>query len=193
MELGDGEHSMKKLICCLTVLSFFVACNTEYPSDYKGQMANSSAIQMEKQILAMIDESASEKYVDALFDAYKSNYPNYNDLCNASSHEIENIRINTMKSCVKYSSNGFRNIAINLAENSPEICRLKNSDYSTYNAVINNFAQNLNTNFDYSLENFIEWGCRTPQDAQRKIEYAAQKAMKDVEQIMNSPYYRFRY
>ena len=79
----------------------------------------------------MIDKQASEKYVDVLFDAYKSHYPNYNDLCNASSSDIENIRINTMKSCVKYSSNGFRNIAINLAENSPEICRLKNSDYSS--------------------------------------------------------------
>lgn len=182
---------MKKIIFGgLMAISLLISCNTEYPSDYKNQMAKSPAIFMEKQILAMIDKQASEKYVDALFDAYKSHYPNYNDLCNASSSEIENIRINTMKSCVRYSSNGFRNIAINLAENSPEICRLKNSDYSAYNAVINNFMGNLNSNFNYSLENFIECGCRTPQDAQRKIEHAAQKAIKDVEQIMHSPYYR---
>lgn len=184
---------MKKIIFGgLMAISLLISCNTEYPSDYKNQMAKSPAILMEKQILAMIDKQASEKYVDALFDAYKSHYPNYQDLCNASLSEIENIRISTMKLCVKSSSNGFRNIAINLADKSPEICRLKDTDYSTYNALINSFMINLNFSFNYSLDNFIESGCRTPQDAQRKIEYAVQKAIKEIEQNMNSSYYRIQ-
>ena len=105
------------------------SCNTEYPDDYKNRLANSSSIQMEMQILAMIDKNASAKYVDALFDAYQSKYPNYNDLCNASLDEIENIRINTMKQCVKHVYS-YDQLAVNLANNSQEITLVSGEKFS---------------------------------------------------------------
>lgn len=170
---------MKKIVFyCLMTIMLLSSCNTEYPDDYKNRLANSSSIQMEMQILAMIDKNASAKYVDALFDAYQSKYPNYNDLCNASLDEIENIRINTMKQCVKHVYS-YDQLAVNLANNSQEIIKLKNENRVEYEHLIKEFKTNLYNSFG-TLDNFIDCACDTPNLVQTRIQQSADKAMQTV-------------
>ena len=174
---------MKRIFVCMLMICMAYLCLAKpWPSNSLTQLKQNPAIQVDYSfITAMLGRDMSNEYPQKLLQAYMNAYPDYADFERYTlqyRNAVDPIRVNLLKSLVRNCS--FAAVWGIMEGNSPEVVRLKNSDWAKYIKLRTITISNLQSNFG-SVETFAEEMALSPSSATSKMNRTVEQSMRQLE------------
>lgn len=155
---------MKKVISTLLVLLISLcAFAKQWPTNALYQLQSNPGIKLDCQYLgAMLGRDMSNTYPQRLLQLYKESYYDYSDFERYTykyRYSCDPIRLNLIKSFTKNCS--FESIWNILEKGSPEVSKLRQTNYNDYCRLRSITVQNLKSYFK-TMDNFTDSICLNP-------------------------------